>query len=613
MKSRTRSFRLFLQTSFLLASMLVASRSTLGATIHVADDVTTSGDGTSWARAKKTIQEGINAVENGDEVIVSPGRYFENIAFGEKNIVLRSTDPLNPGVVSSTIIDGGRKGATVSIGHRVTTGVLSGFTITGGYYHWGGGINGDWNSGGNNATIENNIIRGNIAGGGSMWSPSGGGYAYGYGGGLNGCSGVIQNNIITSNSAQSLSHQGIVRRAADNKYWGGAMFGCDGIIQNNSIWGNFAANGGGGLRQCDGTIKNNIIWGNGPDEQVITSSTPIYCCIEDWGINRWEVGEGNITLDPLLVDPANGDFHLLPNSPCIDAGTSLSAQRDFEGDARPYDGASEHRGDGSDFDMGADEYWSPATPRPEAITDLITGFYRAILGREPEIGAVASWKTGYFEYALGFDIDVRFIPREIARLLFLSDEYAARGRTDGGFLTDCYNVILRRSPSQSEIDNWLAGEWSRSQVMTIFSESEEFANRIQMMYPGKEGDSARNFVTFMYVGLLDRLVDQSGLEYASELFDTAFSQNGIEGVRSQAKQMAREVILSVEFLNKQPTSSDYVIRFYRSFMGRFPSDAEVTYWSGELDSGRQTHDSVIDLFADSAEFSSRLEEYFEGL
>ena len=31
-------------------------------------------------------------------------------------------------------------------------------------------------------------------------------------------------------------------------------------------------------------------------------------------------GEGNINDDPLFVEPDNNDFHLLPDSPCIDTG-----------------------------------------------------------------------------------------------------------------------------------------------------------------------------------------------------------------------------------------------------------------------------------------------------
>ena len=254
--------------------------------------------------------------------------------------------------------------------------------------------------------------------------------------------------------------------------------------------------------------------------------------------------------------------------------------------------------------------YATPTPTVEPIRELIRSFYNLVLGREPEAGAVDAWHIGYFQYAVNFNIDVRFIPREMARLFFLSQEYANRSRTNAEFITDCYRVFLNRDPSQTELDNWLGGVWNRSQVMTVFSESEEFANRIQAMYPGLEGTPARNLVTFMYIGLLDRLVDQSGLEYASGLFDAAFAGGGVEAVRAQAKQMAREVIVSPEFLGRQPATADYVVRFYRAFLGRFPNDSEIAYWTGELDSGRRTTDNLIDLFADSAEFTARLGEYF---
>ncbi|MHC4557075.1 MAG: hypothetical protein ACYS80_07190 [Planctomycetota bacterium] len=98
-----------------------------------------------------TIQQAIQASNNGDTVIVNPGTYLEHINFRGKNIVVTSTDPDDPEVVAATIIDGGGQGSVVKFENGETSeAVLTGFTITGGYgtavaeianyVFWGGGI-----------------------------------------------------------------------------------------------------------------------------------------------------------------------------------------------------------------------------------------------------------------------------------------------------------------------------------------------------------------------------------------------------------------------------------------------------------------------------------------
>jgi len=133
-------------------------------TWYVSGDASAGGDGKSWASAFKTIQEGIVAAADGDTVVVGPGTYVENIRFEGKNIVLRSTNPLDPEVARGTIIDGGGVDSVVSFsGTEGQSCVLAGFTIQNGRADYGGGVRGGTQDAATLATIRNNIITGNRA------------------------------------------------------------------------------------------------------------------------------------------------------------------------------------------------------------------------------------------------------------------------------------------------------------------------------------------------------------------------------------------------------------------------------------------------------------------
>ena len=231
---RTRRLGTLVACAAFVWAMMLAERAN-GITIYVPQNYSTIEMAFDWA-------------QDGDEIVVATGVYWENVSFEGRNVVLRSTNPTSTATIAATTIYGDRTGPVVTFaGTEASSCVLSGFTIRNGEADAGGGILGNRTL----ARIEHNIITNNSAleGGGGLHSCDGviqnntiTNNLAPEGGGLNDCNGVIQDNVISVNSATD----------------GGGFYACEGLIQNNTITNNFASQGGG-LNDCDGVIQDNVI------------------------------------------------------------------------------------------------------------------------------------------------------------------------------------------------------------------------------------------------------------------------------------------------------------------------------------------------------------------
>jgi len=271
------------------------------------------------------IQDAIDVAVDGETVMVLPGTYYERINFGGKAITVASMDPLSPSVVAATVIDGDHLGSVVTFTNgEAEDSVLSGFTITHGRSMSGGGIRCDTSS----PTITRNVITENHVGG------EGGGIA------LWDSAATIINSMIVGNSAGP----------GAAVYIGTMRLGHQPAIVNCTIADNTIGGWLGGIYCESGSavaISNSIVWGGIAPPRYWRISITYSDTLEAWP------GEGNISADPQFVDPENGDYHLLPTSPCIDAGTNLEAPLDdIDGDPRPWPSWGI-------VDMGADEWVSP--------------------------------------------------------------------------------------------------------------------------------------------------------------------------------------------------------------------------------------------------------------
>lgn len=371
---------------------------------HVSPDGDDAKDGLTWATAKKTVSGALNVALGGDEVWVAKGVYTGNLAlptglalyggFAGTESQRSQRDYRN----NLTVLDGNGSGTVVDA--ELPGVVIDGFTVRNGgnrgiAAYGGGGVVANnivtSNAGGGiislgGITIVNNTIWGNSATQGAGAFIQGNGSVVGNiiasntatnfsGGGLY-VSGnpTIAGNVIQGNSSPTSTGGGIYINGSPvitsnlivGNYSGfavGAGIAVSGApsIVNNTIVGNTNTRDGGGvyLESSGSTLTNNIIANNSSGVVTYSTTTAVTLRNNDvYGNTAYNYktladptgANGNITANPLFVNTAAGDYHLMSGSSCINSGLDsvvTAGQTDLDGRPRKL---------GAHVDIGAYEF-----------------------------------------------------------------------------------------------------------------------------------------------------------------------------------------------------------------------------------------------------------------
>ena len=349
-------------------------------TVRVSPSGDDANDGSSWERAKRTVQAGIDAAAgpSGGDVWVAAGTYTERItmklfvhAYG--GFAGTETRPEQRDWVNQvTILDGSAGGSVVSVLAGSGVSVVDGFTIRNGKASSGGGVYCYKSF----PTISNNTITGNAASsvGGGIYCES--------------SSPRISNNTITGNTAfrfgggiccksssPTIANNAVAGNASLSQASGGGGIFCSGgspTITNNTIVRNTSIDLGGGIYCADSspTIVNTLVAFNSSGIHRYGTGTPSlrYNCVygnvaHNYSGTTDPTGtDGNISTDPQLLAANNGDVHLKAGSPCMDAGDDAVVRPGW------VDMDGEPRIQGTHVDIGADEYnGTPPTFTPRGV------------------------------------------------------------------------------------------------------------------------------------------------------------------------------------------------------------------------------------------------------
>ena len=370
------------QLSFgvMLISIIVGNFSTaVGGTYYVSTNGANVAPFDSWTNAARAIQSAIDIAANGDYILIGPGVYTgegnRDIDFHGKAIRVESQSG-----ASATILD---IQGTQSEPHRAfrfshqesNEAQIRGLTMIHGYgpkdvltndgeLYWyvGGAIycvsssprivecvfSNNYAEYGSaiqlwdqsHAQIERCRVIGNRA---QSWGSAI--YIYKY------CNAFVSNCIVAYNKGCGIGidfgcsvmlANSLIHHQTNVLEGGGISIGNSHCrIFNCTITENYAASGGGlDTWYCysQPRIENCIFWGNTPSEAQISGTTT--ALVFSSCIQNGYIGTSVLTNDPRFVNASAGDYHLLPNSPCINAGTNkdwMASATDLEGRSRIID------------------------------------------------------------------------------------------------------------------------------------------------------------------------------------------------------------------------------------------------------------------------------------
>lgn len=240
----------------------------------------------------------------------------------------------------------------------------------------------------------------------------------------------------------------------------------------------------------------------------------------------------------------------------------------------------------------------------ENISDFVALLYQRALGRTPSKAEVSYWvRRIEVEKLTGSAIVKRFLN---------SDEFKLHSYSEEEYVEKLYEIFLGRSSDPSGKEHWmtlLRQGYTRLQIAERIGNSEEFelvcarygmAQGSHSMQYAKLYPEVADFVSYYYIGLLNRQPDQSGLEHWCQFL--------IQGGNSA--ELTRRFINSPEFTSRNLEKSDFVEGLYWTYLRRASDASGKEHWMSMLSTMSYSEKlTVIRGFLRSEEYHNYCSQY----
>lgn len=128
---------------------------------------------------------------------------------------------------------------------------------------------------------------------------------------------------------------------------------------------------------------------------------------------------------------------------------------------------------------------------PKTVDQFVADFYQGALGRQPNVVEAPQWSNALAQSQAQGLSQLITTGKSLGYMLFQSQEYINRGRSDRDYVYDLYKAWLQREPDQSGWDFWTGGvsRDGRAAVLEAFAVCGEFQDLLAALYSAASNDA----------------------------------------------------------------------------------------------------------------------------